>query len=157
MEKLASLCLVYLVNLVDETVASLCPSATNADCLCFGDTWWGRAGRNGLPDLNLSVGLLLNFCFCSTVHNEHHVPAWGLFTCTWYQSTLGQRSIVWLILLLYNLIWGHIGWGEGLSCQLISIWWWVVSDGGDSQCVLGASRGGNPWALWWAVMIRETV
>ena len=69
-----------------------------------GDSWRGGIGWNSLPDFNPSGGLLFDFCASHglTITNTmfKHKDA---YKCTWYQSTLGRRSMIDFVIISSDL------------------------------------------------------
>ncbi|KAK3550921.1 hypothetical protein QTP70_008731 [Hemibagrus guttatus] len=68
------------------------------------DIWRGMIGRNGPPDLNLNGVLLLDYCVSHSLSITNTMfKHKGAHQYTWYQDTLGRRSMIDLVVMSSDL------------------------------------------------------
>ncbi|KAK3505998.1 hypothetical protein QTP70_003343 [Hemibagrus guttatus] len=102
-----------------ETLRGVLEGAPTGDSIVFlghfnayvgnnSDTWRGIIGRNGPPDLNSSVVLLLDFCASHSLSITNTMfKHKGAHQYTWYQDTLGRRSMIDLVVVSSDL-WPYV-------------------------------------------------
>ncbi|KAK3511176.1 hypothetical protein QTP70_032221, partial [Hemibagrus guttatus] len=168
-----------------ETLRGVLEGAPTGDSIVLlgdfnnSDTWSCVIGRNGPPDLNSSGVLLQDFCASHSLSITNTMfKHEGAHQYTWYQDTLGRRSMIDLVVVSSDLrphvLDTQVKRGAELSTnpQLViprevgdieSEWTMFSSSIVDTairRCgrkVSGAGRRGNPRTQWWTLEVRDAV
>ncbi|KAK3530440.1 hypothetical protein QTP86_024352 [Hemibagrus guttatus] len=164
-----------------ETLRGVLEGAPTGDSIVLlgdfnnSDTWSCVIGRNGPPDLNSSGVLLQDFCASHSLSITNTMfKHEGAHQYTWYQDTLGRRSMIDLVVVSSDLrphvLDTQVKRGAELSTnpQLVVSWIRLQRRMPDRlgrpkpirRCgrkVSGAGRRGNPRTQWWTLEVRDAV